>query len=135
MIQERSFYTSHNIFTKLTHEQGLLSDLHYNLLDYWFKNDGPAVRPDLFIYLKTPVELCMERMVSRNRHAEHEVPADYLRAVSHMHEKMFVTQAHELECQVSVIETGTSITIPEIGSDIVRIIARAQLDQNTHNGY
>jgi deoxyadenosine/deoxycytidine kinase len=78
-ILDRSIYEDFHIFARALHHMGNLSErdyLSYQRLFDLVINSLP--RPDLLIYLKTPVSVLMNRIHKRARNMETGITADYM---------------------------------------------------------
>jgi deoxyadenosine/deoxycytidine kinase len=98
-IVERSPWEACNIFAKNSHLNNLMTDDEYHLICQITKSVG--YKPDVFIYLRSTPELCMERIKKRNRHCESKVTAEY------------ITQLHVLydQCIEDLIKEGKHVFI------------------------
>ena len=74
VVMERSIYTDKNVFAKNLYNVGAMNDsewqVYRQLWDFLAKNY--CDKPDRIIYLRTPAELCLERIRSRGRTEEEE---------------------------------------------------------------
>ncbi len=78
-IADRSIYEDAHIFARVLKHLGNINerDFHAYRAVYDLVIDG-LPRPDLLLYLKTPVPLLMERIRQRGREIESGITADYL---------------------------------------------------------
>ncbi len=79
IIIERSIL-SNKIFIDLSKEMNKLNDLEYGMLINTYNFYKQNVYPILngIIYLNTPVDLCVQRIIQRNREGENNVDKNYL---------------------------------------------------------
>jgi deoxyadenosine/deoxycytidine kinase len=88
VVMERSNYTDKNVFAKNLYNVGAMNDSEWQvygqLWDFLAKNY--CDEPDKIIYLRTPAELCLERIRSRGRTEEEEMPLDYLKRLEDLHD-------------------------------------------------
>lgn len=98
-IVERSPWEACNIFAKNSHMNNLLSDEEYGLICQLTNSIG--YKPDVFIYLRSTPELCMERIKQRQRECESTITKEY------------ITQLHELyvKCIEDLIKEGKYVFI------------------------
>ena len=89
IIIERSVLTDRNVFAKLLHENGKMSDMEWKLYTQWYDwlNKEFAIRPDRFIYLRADPEISYNRMKKRLRNEEVGVPYEYIKNVHEKHEE------------------------------------------------
>ncbi len=88
VVLERSIYTDKNVFAKNLYNVGAMNDSEWQvygqLWDFLAKNY--CDKPDKIIYLRTPAELCLERIKSRGRAEEDKMPLDYLKRLEDLHD-------------------------------------------------
>jgi len=78
-ILDRSIYEDTYIFARALHHMGNLSERDYLAYRRLFELVVDSLpRPDLLIYLKAPVDVLMERIVSRARGMETGITTEYL---------------------------------------------------------
>ena len=79
IIIERSIL-SNKIFIDISKEMNKLNDLEYGMLINTYNFYRQNVYPILngIIYLNTPVDLCVQRIIQRNREGENNVDKNYL---------------------------------------------------------
>jgi len=87
-ILERSIFTD-SIFMKMLFESGTIDQTEYedycSLWEMW-KNLMPF-QPDMFIYLKPSLTVCMDRLRNRNRDGEAGVSEDYQKKLEEKHDE------------------------------------------------
>ena len=59
--------------------------LYQELWNFLAKNY--CEKPDKIIYLRTPAELCLERIKMRGRSEEQKMPLDYLKRLEDLHDE------------------------------------------------
>ena len=91
---ERSVFTDRNVFTKLNYENGNLSEIEYNIYNEWFEYfvDKFDLRPNGYIYLDTEYHVCNQRIKSRNRNGESNIPLKYLEQLEIYHNKLLLDE-------------------------------------------
>ncbi len=91
-IADRSIYEDAHIFARALHHLGNLSERDYQAYRRLFEvvvNNLP--RPDLLLYLKTPVPVLMDRIARRGRAIESGISADYMALLEHFYEEWLQT--------------------------------------------
>lgn len=104
-ILERSCFTD-GLFMDALHESGLVSDLEMRDYNDWCRmwTDVMPYEPDLFIYLRPPIELCMERLKERNRKGEEKITKEYQLNLQRKHDEFFsgdavnISNSHFVPC-------------------------------------
>jgi deoxyadenosine/deoxycytidine kinase len=95
IISERSLLSDKMFWDTKLKMEDIEVDLHSIYLNMWKKWQRllPIERPELVVYLKTPVETCMSRLHERGRKEETTVTASY--------------QRHLIECHDTLLTGGT----------------------------
>ena len=79
-------------------------------------------KPDLYIYISTPPERCIERIRARTQDGDTSVSLDYLKILEEKYMKMF----HEIECPKFMIDGTQSQEI--INKNILDIINEVHME-------
>lgn len=106
-ILERSIFTD-VLFMEMLHESGTIDETEYvDYMDIWtmWSNLMPFT-PDLFVYLRPPVEEAMKRLRHRNRDGEAGVSQAYQTDLLKKHDK-FLGHSHTV-----IIKDGVEISVP-----------------------
>ncbi|MBN1219721.1 MAG: deoxynucleoside kinase [Anaerolineae bacterium] len=87
IILERSIYCDRFVFAENGYRTGLFSLAEYQLYcDMWeFMVSLASVEPNLIIYLRTPAEVCLQRIQARGRAEESGISLEYLRQLERLH--------------------------------------------------
>lgn len=94
-IYERSPLTCRNVFAQLQYDNNSMSKYEFELFDDFYKR--LAWEPDTVIYIRTPPEVCLERMNRRARECENNVPLTYLQSVHDKHEALFMSSNSKIK--------------------------------------
>jgi len=89
VVLERSIYCDRFVFAKNCHQSGLMSKTEWQLyckLWDWLETNWCA-EPDRIVYLRTPAEVCQERIEKRGREEETTIPLEYLRDLETLHDE------------------------------------------------
>lgn len=88
VILERSIYSDRHVFARNLYETGAMTDAEWELYtQLWdFLALNYAEEPDRIIYLRTPAAECRERIRSRGRSEEQDIPLDYLMRLEELHD-------------------------------------------------
>ena len=89
VILERSVFCDRHVFAENCYRTGLMSLAEYQLYQgMWeFLVTSYCVEPDLILYLRTPAEICMERIGDRGRSEEEGIPLEYLAQLEQLHDE------------------------------------------------
>jgi deoxyadenosine/deoxycytidine kinase len=78
-IQDRTIYEDAEIFARVLHDQGSMTDVDYrNYTALFHVLVGFLRKPDLIIYLKASPDVLMERIARRGRASEKSIGQDYI---------------------------------------------------------
>lgn len=93
-ILERSCFTD-GLFMGSLHDAKLVTDLEMRDYSDWCSlwSELMPYEPDLFIYLRPPVEICMERIKERNRPGEEKITKEYQLNLQKRHDDFFTGDA------------------------------------------
>lgn len=89
-LQDRTIYEDAEIFAKNLFRQRLMSKRDFGL--YWdlYETIVETLRPpDLMIYLQCPVSTLKQRIRTRGRDMEQDIPTTYLRRLNVLYERWF----------------------------------------------
>lgn len=89
VVLERSIYTDRNVFAKNLYSGGAMNDSEWQVYQQlWeFLASNYCEKPQKIIYLRTPAELCLERIKKRGRSEEQLMPLDYLKNLEDLHDE------------------------------------------------
>lgn len=78
-IIDRSIYEDRHIFVRLQREHKLISEDDFSTYCQLWDLIVPNLRkPDLMVFLDSPIELCLQRIKIRNRGIESDIPYEYM---------------------------------------------------------
>ena len=89
IITERCYLTDSKIFAKMMREEKLMSEMEYMIYTLWYDFIVDLIKPQIkgLIYLRTDPEICMERIMRRNRTGEEGIKLSYLEKLHKLHEE------------------------------------------------
>jgi deoxyadenosine/deoxycytidine kinase len=92
VILERSIFCDRHVFAENCYRTGLMQASEYQLYQgLWeFLVTNYCVEPDLILYLRTPAQTCLDRIVKRGRVEEAGIPLEYLQQLEHLHDEWLV---------------------------------------------
>jgi len=120
LIMERSADIATQVFGKIHQEQGNMSEWEYSLLER-FGDD--VLKPTFEIYVRTPAEVCCERIRERNRHGEDDIPVDFIKTVEEKHEKLYM-DGGEKAIQSNVVVVDGKQSKMDLTNQALEIIER-----------
>ncbi|MFC2108810.1 deoxynucleoside kinase [Candidatus Bipolaricaulota bacterium] len=89
VVLERSIYCDRYVFAKNCYQSGLMKKTEWQLyckLWDWLESNWCA-EPDKIVYLRTPADVCLERIEARGRSEETTIPVEYLRDLEVLHDE------------------------------------------------
>jgi deoxyadenosine/deoxycytidine kinase len=92
VVLERSIYCDRYVFAKNCFQSGLMKKTEWQLyckLWDWLESNWCA-EPDRIMYLRTPAEVCLERIEARGRAEESTIPVEYLRDLEILHDEWLI---------------------------------------------
>ena len=92
VVLERSIYCDRYVFAKNCYQSGLMKKTEWQLycrLWDWLESNW-CTEPDKIVYLRTPAEVCLERIESRGRSEESTIPIEYLRDLEVLHDEWLI---------------------------------------------
>lgn len=96
-IVERSIYSDKDIFVQMLYKAGHLTELEYNMYHQWWHlwEKVMPFKPSAFVYLKTPLELCLARIQERARGKEVNIDKEYHQQLRDQHLKFIEIRREE----------------------------------------
>jgi deoxyadenosine/deoxycytidine kinase len=89
VVLERSIYCDRFVFVENFYRTGVMSltehQLYRGLWDFLISNYSD--QPDLIIYLRTPAEICLQRIKDRGRAEEGGITLEYLLQLERLHDE------------------------------------------------
>ena len=89
IILERSVYCDRFVFAENGYRTGLFLlaeyQLYCNMWDFMVANG--SVAPDFILYLRTPAEVCLQRIQTRGREEERSISLEYLQQLEALHDE------------------------------------------------
>lgn len=82
-------------FTRVAYKRGFMNPEEFALMNTYFERIG--WRPDITLMLDTPLDVCFERIRSRNRSCESNVNYSYISSVAEEYNKIVDTV--QLDCR------------------------------------
>ncbi len=92
VVLERSIYCDRFVLAKNCYQSGLMKKTEWQLyckLWDWLESNW-CTEPDKIVYLRTPAEVCLERIEARGRDEETTIPIEYLRDLEILHDEWLI---------------------------------------------
>ena len=88
IITERSLFTDKMVFAKMLYDSGKIEHINYQIYLNWFDTFADEFPIHKIIYVRAEPDVCHERITTRQREGEDNIPIDYLKSCSDYHDKM-----------------------------------------------
>ncbi len=124
---ERSIHSDRNIFAKNCYMSGVMSEIHYNLYNEWFKwmENMLNLKNTHHVYLRCNPEISYERVQKRSRGEENTVELSYLKDIYNRHEEWLMKDDNTI-----VLDASTSFNVDD--NEMKRLISRLIADNNQY---
>lgn len=98
LIFERSHQTDREIFAKMLKRSGVISEAEYYVYESWFECVEHVLHGVIkgMVYLRVDCDVCLERIIKRNRKGESNMKIEYLRDLEEMHENWLLQKPNVL---------------------------------------
>ena len=106
IITERSLFTDKMVFAKMLYDTGKIEHVNYQIYLNWFNTFADEFPVNKIIYVKAEPEICHQRIATRHRDGEDNIPIDYLKSCSEYHDNMLDKKLPECVCNDQLILDG-----------------------------
>ncbi len=110
---DRSIMGDKHVFAKMLIDEGMMNEVEVNVYNEYHKLVGVEDAPNMYIYLKTPVDVCVQRIQQRGRESETQIEREYLQKIHDLHEAWLGT----LDPSMVLVLDGTKTT-DELVNDV-----------------
>lgn len=106
IITERSLFTDKMVFAKMLYDTGKLEHVNYQIYLNWFNTFADEFPVNKIVYIRAEPETCHQRITTRNRDGENNIPIDYLNLCNKYHDNMLDKKLPECVCQDQLVLNG-----------------------------
>jgi deoxyadenosine/deoxycytidine kinase len=106
IITERSLCTDKMVFAKMLYDDHKIEYVNYQIYLNWFDTFSDEFPVHKVIYVKTSPEKCYERISSRSRDGECNIPLSYLKNCDIYHNNMLDTKLNTCVCDTQLLLDG-----------------------------
>jgi len=139
VVLERSIYCDRYVFAKNCYQSGLMSKTEWQLYSKlwdWLQRNWCA-EPDRIVYLRTPAEVCSERIGQRGRAEETTIPLEYLRDLETLHDEWLMENPNAIiidgcrqwearEVYDLLVDAGVEMAKPDAVPEGAGVVAEAE---------
>ncbi|CAD8092437.1 unnamed protein product [Paramecium sonneborni] len=100
VFTERSIESARELFFKLCYNDGKISQIEFEIYEEfyeWLMKHYKQYLIDCVIYVNTPPETCLERLIKRGRQEEACVPLEYLKKLHQRHEDWLIEKTNRFQ--------------------------------------
>jgi deoxyadenosine/deoxycytidine kinase len=113
IIMERSVETDKKIFAQMLMDDGSIDPICARIYNEWYADLVTDNDKIMNIYIRTPPDVCLQRIATRGRSGEEGISLDYLTRCHDLHEQWLMDTAHVID--------GTKAT-EDIMSEVLRLV-------------
>ncbi|MCX6738104.1 MAG: deoxynucleoside kinase, partial [Candidatus Parcubacteria bacterium] len=104
VVLERSIFCDRHVFAKNCFQSGLMTEEEWEIYcQMWGFINGQnwCAQPDLVVYVRTPAQVCYDRLHPRGRSEESGITLEYLQALEALHEEWLHSPEHPGYCLIN----------------------------------
>ena len=120
ILMERSPFFIRNTFNKNDYNNNNINEDEYNVLNEMYNKTDTIWKSNLYIYLRSSPNKCLERINYRGRNNEMNITLNYLTDIHNLHEETYL-KALENNLNIIIIDVNNK-TIHEIAEEILNTI-------------
>lgn len=106
IITERSLFTDKMVFAKMLYDTGKIEHVNYQIYLNWFNTFADEFPVNKIVYVRAKPETCHQRIATRHRDGEDNIPIDYLKSCSDYHDNMMDKTSNECVCKDQLVLDG-----------------------------
>jgi deoxyadenosine/deoxycytidine kinase len=106
IITERSLFTDKMVFAKMLYDTGKIEHVNYQIYLNCFNAFADEFTVNKVIYVRADPETCHQRISTRHRDGENNIPIDYLKSCTQYHENMLNKNLPECVCNDQLVLDG-----------------------------
>lgn len=111
VVLERSIFCDRNVFAKNCYQSGLISETEWQLYCHLWEwvHEQWNVEPDIIVYLRTPAEICLQRIDMRGRSEENTITLEYLQDLEALHDEWLLNEPGAVVLDGEQFWTGEAV--------------------------
>ena len=106
IITERSLFTDKMVFAKMLYDSGKIEQVNYQIYLNWFNTFAEEFPVNKIVYVRADPETCHQRIATRHRDGEDNIPINYLKSCNEYHDNMLDKKLSECVCKDQLILDG-----------------------------
>jgi deoxyadenosine/deoxycytidine kinase len=127
ILVERSPSFIKNVFIKNAINDNDITQNEADILDYLHNKTNYLWENNIYIYLQSNPNSCLNRIKKRNRNSEDKITIEYLNKIHELHEKHFIDKKEMLNNKNIYIINVENKTIQMIANEVNEIIKNIKL--------
>jgi len=92
----------------MLYDTGKIEHVNYQIYLNWFNTFSEEFPIHKVVYVKTDPKICQQRIATRHRDGEGNIPIDYLKSCSEYHDNMLDKSSSECVCKEQIILDGNN---------------------------
>uniref|UniRef100_A0A6C0IH27 Deoxynucleoside kinase domain-containing protein n=1 Tax=viral metagenome TaxID=1070528 RepID=A0A6C0IH27_9ZZZZ len=105
-ISERSLFTDREVFAKMLYKSGFIEEVNYKIYLKWFDSFSSDFPLHKVIYVKADPQVCFDRIKTRSRTGESNIPLAYLENCHIHHNEMLDITNPNCICDDQIVLDG-----------------------------
>lgn len=106
IITERSLFTDKMVFAKMLYDTGKIEHVNYQIYLNWFNTFADDFPVNKIVYIRAAPETCHQRIATRHRDGEHNIPISYLKSCNEYHDNMLDKNLPDCVCKDQLVLDG-----------------------------
>ena len=106
IITERSLFTDKMVFAKMLYDSGKIEHVNYQIYLNWFNTFAEEFPVNKIVYVRADPETCHQRIATRHRDGEDNIPINYLKSCNEYHDNILDKKLSECVCKDQLILDG-----------------------------
>jgi deoxyadenosine/deoxycytidine kinase len=120
IVQDRSIYDTHQVFSEWRKETGLITEEEFELLARAFRTADRLSRPTLVVLLEAPVQVAMERIVERKIATELGLTSEFLSFLSSRYAAWFDSLEIAPKVRISTGDQSVDQVVAKILESVIK---------------
>jgi len=97
MLVERTLFADRHVFARAVQTEGYMTEIQFNDYEAIFDDLAFFIKePDIYVYLKAPLDLLTERIKMRNRKGEEKITFEYLRLLESLYDEWLLPKKNTI---------------------------------------
>jgi deoxyadenosine/deoxycytidine kinase len=113
ILCERSLDADREIFAKMLHDDGLIEPVLYQIYEEQYSNTSDEFTLDYIMYIDTDPDVCLKRIIKRNREGESKITIEYLTKCHKYHDIWLCPNELNAKCPIVYFDGNDTLDAEE----------------------